>query len=1557
MGDSHRSSGINSQVKLIRSPLWIGLLSLAAVMVAMLPSRASALTTVGMASATPNTPGLAARYSIAFATTAALTANVDTITITFPTLANSPGATSGVELPSGIAKTMVGIIGTQTGAGGVVSSGHPSVDAAVNAQAGTVTVTVPDMAPGARAANHDLAAGVVMVTFSEEAGITNPIAAGTYRIKVATSQERAGADIHAETFEVPRVLYLSTRAGARNSSLTVKGFGFSNDDPATVWLDRNGNGFLDTGEATLATAQVSNNQFTADVTVDSAFSPGLNTIAARDATGFSLPIGFFLLDSDRTASAKVDAGPNPAKVIVLQGIESKGSCAEANSPSKDTFYARLNTILNAAQSSASTGWEQTALLQDTDVIGFSYSGTYQNCGTNSSFGAPNYPVGTATIAGPRPGAAFVMPWYAKSDTCSGVMPAARQLGILVRRILAVQPNARVYLVGHSMGGMTATYWFSKVATDEERASIQGIVTIDSPLQGYGLWSLVWDVRFYCSADTGAGQDIAGSTPAVPGIMELSRTQHVREVFSIDSTTIGSNIPNSNFWTGGCGGTRFWDLLVNHSCAFTSAPDLSVIGRVLDSLPTPEFKRVALRIDSLAATPRTAAQGSPAMVSVTVTNTGTVTTTFSVVVSTTLPDGTNNSWTPVSGTTAPGQSTVVTTSGAGTWGMLGPRSFDIRVMDYDNTRYNANNPVSFAEAWFPGYLTVVPASVSASIGAITSVPSPPVQGLPGTLSVNITNTGNIGGTFSITMLDRLPNGSVTTFDTAKTLAIGQTQAVSFSTTWGDPGPRDLRVTAATSSGTIVADSGWRTGAVTVVSQMMEVSIGALTSMPSPPVQNRTGVLTVNATNTGNVAGTFTVTISVRLPSGTVAVFGNPTSVALAPGQTKAVAFSSTWGDLGLRDLRVTVKNGAGATVADSGWSLSAVTVVPQVVIVTIGAPTTVPAPPVQGTEGALVVNVTNTGNVSATFLVRVSERFADGTILDITHVRVVLEPGQEEAVSFPATWGLPGPRDVRIIVTDSAERILADSDWLVGAIVVVPPAAGISVGTLTSMPSPPVENLSGTLTVNVTNTGNVPGVFTVTISDRLPTGVIAVFGRQNTVNLGPGQTQAVVVANTWGAPGPRDLRITVTNSAGATLSDSGWLVNAVTVVPQAVSVSIGMLAATPSSPTSGSSGAVSVSVRNSGNIDSILSITVSERLQNGALAGVVGLKETLTLAPGQNQLASFNVSWGAPGSRDARVSVADATNTVLADSGWISAYVTIAAPALGGSIGAITSTPRVPSPGAAGILSLDVANTSTAPATFNVTVLERHPTGSVTTFGSAAWLSLAPGQIETLAFYSTWGEPGPRDLRAIVATSANAIVADSGWVPHAVTIIGPPVSYLITPTPMAATGSLQANQSVTITVLAKDAADNTVPNAQVFLSLGQASGGGSAKVGVTPLTNIPAAFTADSNGVINVIYTAPSVLPKGGTDTLTVQNATASPTIIARATYTYAPGRCGDLTGDGKVDILDVILELQIAVGATIPTAAQLVVGDVARVGVIDVRGAVRLLQHIVGINPVNGCGP
>jgi hypothetical protein len=125
------------------------------------------------------------------------------------------------------------------------------------------------------------------------------------------------------------------------------------------------------------------------------------------------------------------------------------------------------------------------------------------------------------------------------------------------------------------------------------------------------------------------------------------------------------------------------------------------------------------------------------------------------------------------------------------------------------------------------------------------------------------------------------------------------------------------------------------------------------------------------------------------------------------------------------------------------------------------------------------------------------------------------------------------------------------------------------------------------------------------------------------------------------------------------------------------------------------------------------------------------------------------------------------------------------------------------------------------------------------------------------------------------------------------VYSPVTQYVMTPTPIAVTGTLAAGAPVTVTVVAEDASGKAVPGAYLDLSLtSTGTSGGTAtafsqiSMTVKHLTNLPSRFGADPTGTVTISYAAANPLPATGADTITAQNHPTA-THSNFTSYTYA----------------------------------------------------------------------
>ncbi len=158
------------------------------------------------------------------------------------------------------------------------------------------------------------------------------------------------------------------------------------------------------------------------------------------------------------------------------------------------------------------------------------------------------------------------------------------------------------------------------------------------------------------------------------------------------------------------------------------------------------------------------------------------------------------------------------------------------------------------------------------------------------------------------------------------------------------------------------------------------------------------------------------------------------------------------------------------------------------------------------------------------------------------------------------------------------------------------------------------------------------------------------------------------------------------------------------------------------------------------------------------------------------------------------------------------------------------------------------------------------------------------------------KPTARTRRALVALSAVVLsMAVFGALPASAAkpqSVGSS-TIALSPTPIASTGSLGASTVTDVTLTATNSllgCGSIFGRCDVWLKFDAAQGGGQAYLGssLLPLylTSTPSKWTTDNNGNLIIHYKIPGILPAGGTDTLTAQNADTSPSVVTTDTYTF-----------------------------------------------------------------------
>ena len=220
-------------------------------------------------------------------------------------------------------------------------------------------------------------------------------------------------------------------------------------------------------------------------------------------------------------------------------------------------------------------------MDDTDVIGFSYSDHYTDCSTGRLYTSRSFPDATLPGGPVPPFAATIapLPEYGPRDTCGGVEEAAEKLDSVIQRLISLEPDATFVLIGHSLGGMVVAYYVSQQDPEFVSQRIQGLVTLDAPLGGDTRGS-----RSVCDRIEPSWRDISGLSGVVTAIGNISDPLVLAKFLTINSTNIGDTLPGANNLKLNCAplGPVIGIIFGGHGCGFHDEKALKAISSVVNT---------------------------------------------------------------------------------------------------------------------------------------------------------------------------------------------------------------------------------------------------------------------------------------------------------------------------------------------------------------------------------------------------------------------------------------------------------------------------------------------------------------------------------------------------------------------------------------------------------------------------------------------------------------------------------------------------------------------------------------------------------------------------------------------------------------------------------------------------------------------------------------------------------------------------------------------------------------------------------------------------------------
>jgi hypothetical protein len=464
---------------------------------------------------------------------------------------------------------------------------------------------------------------------------------------------------------------------------------------------------------------------------------------------------------------------------------------------------------------------------------------------------------------------------------------------------------------------------------------------------------------------------------------------------------------------------------------------------------------------------------------------------------------------------------------------------------------------------------------------------PVGGQLLSVTANVTNVGEVSDTQSIT-LDVPGLGSDSTTVTVDG-GLTKTTTISVATTRDDIGEYTATVASAND-----------TASTPVTVRKPATFLVEITDAPDT-VEGENATVTANVTNTGDVSGTQTVELDAG-PLGT-----NTTTLSLASGATTTETLSvpTSAGDSGTYT----------ATVASANDTASTGLQVLEPANFTVEITDTSEA--VEGDNLSVTAGVTNVGGASATKTVSLD---IPGLGSNSTQVSLAGGSTTTETLSVPTGDGDAG---------EYTATVQSDGDTASSQVSVLAPA-NFSV-TLADT-ADPVEGETLSVTVDVTNVGDVAGTQTVTLD------VPGLGSDSTSVSLGSTESTTATLSLGTGAGDAGDYTATVQ-------SDNDTASASVSVLEPA-NFSVALDSTTD--PVEGENATVTATVENVGDVAGTQTVALD-------VPGLGTNSTTLSLPSGDSTTETLAVGTGAG-------DAGDYTATVQSDNDTASAGLTVLAPA-------------------------------------------------------------------------------------------------------------------------------------------------------------------------------------------------------------------------------------------------------------------------------------------------------
>ncbi|MFC1722819.1 beta strand repeat-containing protein [Nanoarchaeota archaeon] len=521
----------------------------------------------------------------------------------------------------------------------------------------------------------------------------------------------------------------------------------------------------------------------------------------------------------------------------------------------------------------------------------------------------------------------------------------------------------------------------------------------------------------------------------------------------------------------------------------------------------------------------------------------------------------------------------------------------------------------------------------------------------TYVLNITNLGNYPDNFT---LNAVSNATVFVLNESQTPNLNPGQSYFVELDVGDPdeGIYETNITATSQVNISVNDT--ETVQTNVTELIRDVIIEVNTSLIEI-YNDSVAIYVLNITNNGTIDDSYDITQS---NNGSTVTFNMTTLTNLAAGTSAFVEMNVSSVVPGYYEINTTATSQADSTINDTDTVYANISALPVRAVNITANQTT--ATIFNNSWFVYMLNVTNLGNYPDNFTV---SRVTNAVQADLNQTSIPeLDPGAWQLIELNVTSSVPNNYSTNVTVTSNNDGT-ANANVSVNTTILDTPYYGLSISANVSHIDI-YNTTNATYLMNITNLGNYPDNFTLTVSSNATT---AELEETTITDLAPGASYFIELDVGDPDEGSYETNITAARTNNASANDTATVTTNVTELARSVTI---VANDTLIDVFIDENATYELNVTNTGSIIDNYNLI----LGTNATSAVLGQTVTGNLNPGEWTIVFLNVSADDDGIYETNITAVSIADSTVNDTETVETNVTNQPPT---TISNVNVTPDYP----------------------------------------------------------------------------------------------------------------------------------------------------------------------------------------------------------------------------------------------------------------------------------------